>query len=213
MVYVIVPKHYKVNPETVYIVYDVDDTLWDFVGKLCQILGIDYSEWTEFYITKHTMWSQVVKDAVCELLSDERMWQNMKFYDGIKDIMRPCQDFGVNLQLNTNSNSISIQDSKRSQLLAAIPGLRDENLKLNIIIPNQPSVKTLPDNTAIFVDDNPYHIAGSTARFDVMPKCPWNTSKDGLTVLGNRPVTKLDNLQQINDFVYRRVKFYLEFAC
>jgi len=212
MAYVIVPKHYKVNPETVYIVYDVDDTLWDFVGKLCGKLSIDYNSWKNFYVTSNN-WDPQLIEKVCYYLTDDSLFEDIEFYGGIADILRPALDLGVNVELNSNAPTTGMIDLKREQLKAAVPGLKDENMTFNLIIPNQPSVKTLPDNTAIFVDDNPYHIAGSTARFDVMPKCPWNTSKDGLTVLGNRPVTKLDNLQQINDFVYRRVKFYLEFAC
>lgn len=86
-------------------------------------------------------------------------------------------------------------------------------MTFNLIIPNQPSFKTLGDHTIAFVDDTPYHMLGSTARFNIMPKCPWNTSPEGLRILSNRSVTKLDNLRQINEFVYQRIKFYLEFGC
>lgn len=210
---VLVPRYYKIAAGGVRITYDVDDVCWDFVGRLCERLGIQYCNWTSFYVSENTNFSPELVQRACDLLVDESLYYDMEFYDGIEDILRPWYDLGVKVNFNSNSPTQAMIDLKREQLKAAVPGLRDEDMTFNLIIPNQPSFKTLGDHTIVFVDDTPYHMLGSTARFNIMPKCPWNTSPEGLRILSNRSVTKLDNLRQINEFVYQRIKFYLEFGC
>ncbi len=209
---VLVPKHYKITPEDLTVVYDVDDVCWDFVGRLCAILGIEYNAWRSFYVSENSIFGPEIVERACELLVDASLYQNIEFYNGIEDILRPRYDLGVKVEFNSNSTVQTMIDLKREQLMSAIPGLRDEDMTFNLIIPNQPTVKKLSDKTVAFVDDNPHHIVNSTARFNVMPKCPWNTSIEGRRILGNRPVTQLDNLRQINNYVYQRVKFYLEYG-
>lgn len=200
-----------VNPREmpVDIVLDCDDILWPFVGRIVQELGVDVSIWTEFYATRNSHWSPELIARANELLMDSDVYRDIQFDTGIKDILRP-EELGARVLINSNSPSAEVNELKTEQLLAAVPGLKPENLQFNIIEVNSVSNKTLGPQTLIFIDDNPYHIAASTAPINVMRRWPWNTSNSAKQVLASkRRVIMFDSLSDINRFIYYRTKIFL----
>lgn len=191
------------------ITMDYDDIFWPFVGRVAQRLGIDLASWTEFYAPMNQHWPAGLLERANELLADPEIYRDIVFDPGIKDILRP-QELGARILINSNSPSKEIIELKKEQLMAAVPGLKPENLRFNLIKLNTVSEKTLSPQTLIFVDDNPYHVLASTAPITIMRQWPWNMSASAKRLLAKKQrVVRLDSLDKINKFIYHRAKILL----
>lgn len=198
-----------IDPKTVEIVYDVDDVLWSYVGALSKAGGVTLEMWEDYYATNNP-WPSRAIELVNQALANEEIYRDIKFFPGVTDILRPERELGVKVKINSNCITQKVVDLKRSQLKAIIPGLQDDALTFNFNTINVVCDKKLSPNTFVFVDDNPYHIIKSNAPINVMPKWPWNTSGRARKMLSKANYTQLDNLLEINQFIYNRVKQYLE---
>lgn len=198
-----------IDLKNIEIVYDVDDVLWAFVDVLAKAGGVAIETWEDYYAPNNP-WSETQIARVNQALVDEGIFQNMRFFPGVADILRPEKEFGVKVKINSNCITPKEAELKRRQLKAAIPGLQDDAMTFNYNTINVVHDKKLSPNTFIFVDDNPYHIVKSNARINIMPKWPWNTSDRACKMLERANYTRIDDLQKINQFVYERVKNFLE---
>lgn len=199
-----------IDPKDVEIVYDVDDVLWSYVGVLSRAGGVDIEMWEDYYAPNNP-WSKESIARVNQALSDEEIYRNMVFFDGVADILRPEKELGVKVKFNSNCITQKVADLKRTQLKSVIPGLQDEAMTFNFNTINVVCDKKLSANTFIFVDDNPYHIVKSSAPVNIMPSWPWNTSDRACRMLAKMDnYIRIDNLRAINQFVYDRVKRYLD---
>lgn len=190
------------------IVYDYDDTLYVTPERIARHLAIEFTEWKRFYAPQN-LWPREVIAKANELIADARLYEDIRFYSGVKDILRPQHEFGIPVYIKSNTLNKQMADLKTEQLMAVVDGIEMKNICMNIVQMNVPTVKNLGVNTIVFVDDTPYHIVHSTAWTNVMPKQPWNTSLEGQLELRGRHVIMLDSLEKINRFVYHRTKLYL----
>ena len=198
-----------IDPKTVEIVYDVDDVLWPYVVALAKAGGIALEEWKDYYASNNS-WPAKTLELVNQALLDEGIFQNIEFFPGVSDILRPEKELGVKVKINSNCLTQKIANLKYIQLKTAIPGLKDEAMTFNFNTLNVVCDKKLSPNTFIFVDDNPYHLIKSTAAVNIMPKWPWNTSNKARELLAQTNYIQLDSLSEINQFIFDRVKQYLE---
>lgn len=191
------------------VAYDCDDVLWPYVLRVAEHVGIDINTWTEFLIPNNAHWPAESQKRANEIMLDPQLFREIKFDRGIKDILRP-QEFGVRVKINSDSISEEIIELKKEQLYAAIPRLKPENLRMNLITLNQAKGKTLGANTLIFADDSPFNIAASTAEINVMRAWPWNVSPNARRMVAKQRCVKwFDSLEEINCFVYYQVKKFL----
>lgn len=198
-----------IDPSTVEIVYDIDDTVWAYVVALSKAAGVELEMWDDFY-APNNHWPQEVIERVNVQLHNENLFRNIVFFDGIEDILRPERELGVKVTFDSNCITKTVEDLKRAQLKAAAPDIRDDSIKFNTNTINQICDKKLSPNTFIFVDDNPYHIQKSTAMINLMLRWPWNTSASAQKVMGDIHRIQLNSLAEINKFVFHRTKRYLE---
>ncbi len=206
------PKYASENwardPTTIEIVYDMDDILHAYVARVSKEAGINLEEWRDFYVPNNN-WPEEWKQRANQALSRLDLFDDIEFFEGAEDILRPQFELGVPVKIRSNYTIPEAGPKKRASLLAKIPGLDDSNIDLKLIQLHSSSPKVLAPNTLIFVDDNPYYARTSTARITVMQKWPWNTSSEAQCLLGGKHIVQLDNLQAINRFVFHRTLVYL----
>lgn len=192
------------------VVYDMDDILFPYtIPLVAQRCGIEPETWQHFYVPDND-WSDEVKAQANLQFHNTDNFKNIQFFPGAEEIMRPYFDFGVPVMINSNAISAEVEDLKREQLLAAIPGLTQDMITINHNILNKFCDKKLPQNTWFFVDDSPYHITRSTARINLLLRWPWNTTSAAQAMMQNVRYMHMDSLQKINQFIYYRIKKYAE---
>jgi len=158
------------------VIYDVDDVLWPCTENVFHKLGINPNRQTNFRIREDKAFSADEQDRIISAFCDEQSFQNMDFYDGADKILE-VEDLGAEVQINSNSFSEKIRAAKRRQLTELFPNLRAEQLRLNLVGTNA-NHKRISADVFAFVDDSPYNVAGSQAKFNFMPKRPWNTTEE-----------------------------------
>ena len=198
-----------IDPKTLEIVYDVDDVLWSYVGALSRAGGVTLEMWEDYYAPNNP-WPEETISLVNQALADEEVYRDIEFFPGVADILRPEKELGVKVRINSNCITQKVANLKRVQLKAAIPDLHDDAMTFNFNTINVVCDKKLSPNTFIFVDDNPYHIIKSSAPINIVPKWPWNTSERACRMLAQANYTQLDDLTKINQFIFDRIKQYLE---
>lgn len=200
----------KVDPTMFYVIYDMDDILHPYAEAIAQNCGVELSTWQHFYAPDNG-WPDDVVARVNQEFYNPKYFRDIKFFPGIKDILRPHQELGINVGINTNGITDEIEALKREVLMAAVPKLTDEMIVVNRNLLNQVCDKTLPPRTLIYVEDNPHHVIKSTAELNLIRTWPWNTSEAARQIL--KPVRRYvyqDDLQEINSFIYWHIKRYLE---
>ena len=192
----------RIDPASIYIIYDMDDTLHPYVQRIAEKCGVDIQTWEHFYVPDNN-WSDEVKHRLNQEFLNPAYFRNIRYFEGVGYPLRPHTEFGVRVGINTNALTEEIKDNKCDSLLGTIPGLTEDMITVNQNLLNQVRDKELPPGTYIFVDDNPHHIVKSTARLNLLPCWPWNMSDSARIML--HPVPRrvyLKDLKEINSFVY-----------
>lgn len=186
------------------IVYDIDDVLWPLIHHIARRGGIDPARSSAiFSVYDNQLLSSSEQEYIIQSFADATVFEKMSFYPGAADILRP-QELGTIVRINSNSFSERIAELKTEQLLALVPGLKPEQIQMNIVNHSSAHKKPLTSDTTILIDDSPKNIHLSPALVNVMPKnLAWSYCPDAIqTVAGKRVVWK-PNLQKINEYVYQ----------
>lgn len=216
----------KIKPLKV--IYDVDDVLWPCTETIFRQLSIDYAKQDDFKVDNNAKFTAKEKQAAKDAFTEVKNFSNITFYPAARDIFK-AEELGAKIEINSNCYAQNIIDVKYKQLQRLFDSKNIESkLHLNLVTPHEH--KTLPTDTYIFIDDNPYNIANSTAKFNLIPRRPWNTTskmqqlakssnKIILSHLDNlmprihdpqRYIIYMDNLDEINQLVYRIVNLTKE---
>lgn len=175
------------------VVFDVDDTGWGLNDRICNILGIDINKLKAFYIKHNEELNENQKDLILEKYSDPKMFENIEWYEGFESIF-DLEQFGCTVHINSNCNTQDVKDTKHIELVDKL-GFPDEKVTLNVV--KDSKNKNIDDNIYILVDDSPFNIAKSKAKYNISLKKPWNTSKQGLETIGDKKVIFCDNFIEI----------------
>lgn len=175
------------------VIFDVDDTGWSLNDRVCNILGIDINNLKDFYIKNNKELNDNQKELLLEKYNDYRIFENIEWYKGFESIF-DLEQFGCTVYINSNCNTQAVKDTKHIELVDKL-GFSDEKVILNII--TDAKNKNLDDDIYILVDDSPFNIAKSDAIYNITLKKPWNTSKQGLEIIGNKKVIFCDNFLEI----------------
>lgn len=207
------------------IIYDVDDVLWPCTETVYDKIGIDIRRQTNFRVHEDTEFSEAEQTKIIQAFSNVENFQKMKFYDGAQQIFE-VEKLGAEVQINSNSFSEDIREAKRRQLLKLFPNIKVGQLQLNLV-GSKTNHKQISAKVFAFVDDSPYNIASSEAKFNFMPRRPWNTTEamrqiacgHGKVLVDNvanelgdlikRPecyVIPVDNLNEVCNLIYQAVK-------
>ena len=152
------------------VVFDLDDTLWNLNEKACKIAGVDYNKIRNFKLHENPFLTDSEKDKLWELYQNPMLWKDLEWLDGAKDI-KDLESDDVEVWLVSNCLNINVEQFKRS-ILSKELGLPDNRIMLNVKV--SVGDKKMPENTYIFVDDSPYNLNDSTAKYKIIPDRPWN---------------------------------------
>lgn len=176
------------------ITFDVDDILWSLNKKMTEITGIDYNKLTVYSSKSNPLLTANERKRALHTYGTIELYENINWHDGITRINN------INAAVHINSNCLSedIANMKRKQL-QQILNIPDSNMKFNVITMDKSTEKVIDADTYIFVDDSPYNISASPAAFNIMLKCPWNTSEISQKLISdnNKKVIMCDSLNDI----------------
>ena len=151
------------------IVFDVDDTLWDLNRKVCQLTGIDYSRLTNYRIQDTNLTDGEVQ-LILSWYNDPELWTDLIWSEGVEYI-HTLEDDSTKVYINSNCLNKRVADAKRKFLSKALK-IPDSRIILNVN--SSGTKKKMIDDMFIFVDDSPFNIADSTAKYTILLDKPWN---------------------------------------
>ena len=197
----------RTNKLDLKVVFDVDDVLWSLGGAIAQHFGIEPERYFHhFKVTENEKLSKQEQEAIIAAYADAKFFQEIKFFSGIEDILRP-RELGVTVKIKSNSFSERIAELKIQQLLAAIPGLTEDDIQMNIIDYSRTHGKTIDNDATIFVDDSPFNVATSPAKLNIMPDLGgWNSDAAAQELVRNKAVLYAKDLNEINQLIYDKLK-------
>ena len=169
------------------VVYDVDDVLWGLDDYVMEFLGLDINDNIEYRISKSPIFTAKERKAIIDCFCDAKMFENMEFYPGA-DKITDVEKYGATVRIHSNCYSDAIAEQKRRQLYALLPQMKRSFIKLLTVSPTADQ-KQVDQDAYIFVDDCPYNVALSMAKFNFVPRKPWNLTtkaKDTMTADGKQ---------------------------
>lgn len=188
------------------VIFDIDDTAWGFNDRICNILGIDINKIKNFYIKNNEELDENQKKLLLEKYSDSKMFRDIKWYDGFDTIFE-LEQLNCEVYINSNCNTQDVKEAKHIELVDKI-GFSDEKVILNIV--EDSKHKNLDNDIYILVDDSPFNIAKSTAKYNIVLRKPWNTSEYGLKTMENKEVIFCDSFNEILETIRKILKNNLE---
>ena len=157
------------------VVFDLDDTLWALNKRACEMANVDYNKIDTFKLTENKLLTDEEKSRMLKIYNSIDLWKNIKWEDGVTDLMS-LKQFGAKVYINSNCLNQEVADFKRSFLHKEL-GIPDDQIILNIM--TDVKVKPLDNDMYIFIDDSPYNINNSKAKYNIIPNRPWNKSVEG----------------------------------
>ncbi len=195
------------------IVYDYDDLLWPLMKRVCARLGINHRRATQvFRIYDNHLLTRAEQEAIIAAFAEPSFFQDIQFYPGIEDITRVVE-LGAKLEINSNSFNQPIADLKTEQLLAAVPNLRPEQIRMNIINHSTSDRKPLQPQTTIFYDDGPHNILLSEAILNGVPsKMLWSNHPSVVAQYRqqHKYVRSCHDLQEMTQLAYDVTEFLVK---
>lgn len=208
------------------ILYDVDDVLWPFTQRIFNKLNIPLEKETDFHIENCSQLTVGEREVLMYEFQNADNFAKMNFYPAARDILRP-EELGAIVGIHSNAYSEGVAQHKLQQIPELLPELPPEQLTINVVTP-QTSHKQIPADTLAFVDDSPYNIRSSRAKFNFVPRRPWNDNPlmkqvmlesggeviqdfqsvpldDIWTTDNYKYIMIVDDLATINDLIYQLV--------
>lgn len=180
------------------VVFDLDDTLWRLNERAANIAGIDSNLLNCFLVTENTLLTPDQKERVLKIYQSKSLWDNISYesgYERLKDL----EQYDCKVYINSNCITKEVADYKRSFLSKDL-GLPDKQIILNV--EKSSTEKEMLDNTYIFIDDSPFNIANSNAKYTIIPNRLWNQDvKNDHTIL-----IRCDTLNEIIDTIIGLLK-------
>lgn len=181
------------------IVYDVDDVLWGFTAHVVKNLGIDINKMTQFKIRENKLLTLDQQEQVIALFNDSKTFENIVWYDGIKDILYP-EKYGISIHINSNCLKEKIAELKTTQLLEIIP-IKRENIRCNVIEPMAATKKKIDEDTDILIEDSPYNIVQSPAKINILISQPWNMTDEAREIMKGKSIIRVNSLKEANRII------------
>jgi len=189
------------------VTYDCDEILWKLMRRLAPEIGLKFEDVTAvFAVSENYRLTAEQKQVVLSALADTKYFRDIMFEPGTADILKVC-DLGAEVVINSNAFTEEIAETKYYQLLAAIPGLKPDQIKMNIVCAGESAQRKIVDSrTTIFADDSPYNVAMSPALLSIIPRdLPWSICPRAIEVMRGKRVFCAENLVHINRLIYQTV--------
>jgi len=176
------------------VVIDIDDTCWPLNSRICHQHQIDIRNITAFNIKECNKLSDEQKRILLFAYNDVHTFQNIVWYDGVQDIPK-LEQYGAEVHIDSNNCTQDILLTKKRQILRFI-ALSESRVNLRLI--KDTMDKELSDDVFIFCDDSPYHLKKSNAKYNLTLNKPWNTSENGLNILGGKKVLRFNTFREMH---------------
>lgn len=157
------------------VVFDMDDTLWDLNERACRMAGIDFSKLQTFSLTDNPLLTASEKTRLSKVYNSIELWRDIIWDPYAADIIT-LEKLGAKVFINSNCMNQAVADFKR-QFVPTDLKLPDSQVILNVVTDGKR--KELDDDMFIFVDDSPFNIGKSTAKYNIIPNRPWNQDAVG----------------------------------
>lgn len=164
------------------VVFDIDDTCWPLGKTAAKRSGIEFSKMQEFQVMKNSALTMEERTRLNEALYDPTIYRELEFYPGFKEILT-LRECGADSYFSSNSFSQEINDHKAERLLVALPKFPADHVQLHLIDDESTVRKKIPEDTYILVNDSPYTVARSPARYNIVPMMPWNQTEAAIEML------------------------------
>lgn len=174
------PALSDVSPKPIQIIYDLDDVLWDLTRLALQRAGLGDKKQTDFRVDRDPTFTDEEKDQAIAAFSDAQNYKDCEFYPGAEDIFDVVSP-EVEVSINSNSYSPEVIAVKKQRLIEGYPNLPIEHQQINLVTPDS-NRKEIGADVLVFIDDSPYNVAGSKAKFNLIPRKTWNTIKSACEI-------------------------------
>lgn len=186
------------------IVYDIDDVLWGLNKRVAKNIGIDENKITHFVIHDNYLLNKEQQDAIMSEYRKNETFENIEWYDGIEDILKPTK-LGIDVLINSNCLTERMAELKTEQLMNVI-NIQKEKIRCNIINPSIATKKKIDEDTDILIEDSPFNISISPAKLNILIDHPWNSSEHALELIKNKNVIRVKTLKEANELIYKMCK-------
>lgn len=157
------------------IILDMDDVLWDSQRAFLTWAGIPYEKHIEFQTEKSPLLTPDERQKLLQAYSHLDCIKDLPFYPKL-ELFKELADYGGVIYVKSNSFTQEIADYKLIRLTEALPWLPAQRIELRIINQKTALGKSYDEDIFAAVDDSPYNIVTSPARYNIMLIHPWNQS-------------------------------------
>lgn len=184
------------------VVFDIDDTAWALNKRVCDKLGININSLQCFSISKNDSISDKQKDAVMKMYASGETFNNIDWYDGFTTIF-DLEQYNCRVSINSNCISQEVKDVKHHEIVDKLR-FNDDRVILNVV--GDPKNKHIGKDIFILVDDSPFNLAKSSAKYRIALRAPWNTSENAKEILGDIDIIYCDTFNEIKNTVISLLK-------
>lgn len=183
------------------VVYDVDDTLWDLTGMLCDNFGVNKEDHITYDPKDNPRLSDNEKQMFYEAFRDPEVFKQCRFFDGYEQIFDLEKDGSAEVWISSANLNESIMEVKRERLRNEIPNINMEHVSLTVAgTVHQGRVPGY-----ILVDDSLSNVANSDFEYYILIDMPHNRNTDILEMYPNKNIIKVHSLKDaiklVEDFI------------
>lgn len=207
-------------PKPIRIVYDLDDVLWDLTRLALQRVELDQKRQTDFRLDRDPAFTSEECAQAIAAFSDAQNYADCEFYPGAESILDVASPT-VEISIDSNAYASEVVAVKQRRLHETYPNMPVELQHVQLVTPES-NRKQISNDVLVFIDDSPYNIVDSEAKFNLMPRKTWNTTAKAqklatgqdkvyrktwrrslpeLLASGQRYVIPVQDLCEANDFV------------
>lgn len=152
------------------VIFDMDDVMYDFNGRVASLTGVPYSKFTQFNTYTNPNFTEEERQRVLKSYKDPFTYRNIRFDEKMIACINDLHgNWPYNVLISSNCASKEIRDIKMEQLLNVVD-LPEADIHLNVIDMKTGSFqKDLPRGIYMLVDDSEHNIAQADAKYLVMP--------------------------------------------
>lgn len=191
------------------IVFDMDDVMYDFNGRVSRLTGVPVHKFTQFNTYTNPNFTEAERQRILQAYKDPFTYRNIEFDEKVIQCINdlhnnwPCQ-----VMICSNCSTSLIRDIKMDQLLNVID-LPEADIWLNVIdMKTESFQKKMPDDIFILVDDSPHNIEIARAKHLIMPAKPYNADVLVNGMLKGRKVHHPSWPDDTVDLVYKIMRPY-----
>jgi len=152
---------------------------------------------TNFSVSKNDRLTEFQKRSILDSYADDKFFENIKWYKGFTDIF-DLERLGCNVYIHSNCLTEATKEAKYTEIVDKL-GFPSERVALNVI--SDPYHKDLDSDIYILVDDSPFNLANSKAKYNIALRKPWNTSDIARGIIGEKNVIYCNTFIEVLDTI------------